>query len=87
MSKGGLDRWFKEDWKTPSGEKCGEGKDDAKCRPTKRVSEDTPVTWGEMSESQKKRAIKDKNKAKKQGKQYGDLRFKKIKGKVKAKKD
>lgn len=89
--KSGLDRWFDEKWtkKTKQGEvPCGsdKGKDDAKCRPSKRVNSKTPVTWDEMSESQKKRARAEKNKANKKGKQFSGLEFKKIKDKVKSKK-
>jgi len=75
---GGLKRWFKEKWTKPSGEECGseKGKEDAKCRPSKRVSGKTPVTWNEMSKSQKRKAITDKNKATKSGKQFSKYRLK-----------
>jgi hypothetical protein len=83
-----LKKWFKEDWKKKVNGKyveCGseEGQDDAKCRPTKKISKDTPKTWGELSPSEKKRAIADKNKANREGRQYSDVRFKKIKQKIK----
>lgn len=78
FAEGGLKRWFKEKWTKPGGEECGsdKGKEDAKCRPSKRVSSKTPKTWGEMSKSQKRKAISDKNKATKQGKQFSDYRLK-----------
>ena len=49
-----LKHWFREKWKKRSGNKyveCGseEGKDDAKCRPTKRISSETPRTWKELT--------------------------------------
>lgn len=54
-----LKRWFKEEWKTPRG-KEGYSKGDRTFRPTKRISKDTPVTWGELSKSEKSRAAKEK---------------------------
>ena len=45
-----LKRWFKEEWETPSGSKdYGDG--DVVFRPTKKVSKDTPKTYGELSPS------------------------------------
>lgn len=78
-AEGGLKRWFKEKWTKPSGEACGsdKGKEDAKCRPSKKVSSKTPVTWGEMSKSQRKKAITDKNKATKKGQQFSKYRLNK----------
>lgn len=83
-----LKRWFKEKWKKKVGSRyveCGsdEGQDDAKCRPANRVSSDTPKTWSELSPSEKKKAIADKNKANREGKQYGKVRFQKLKKKIK----
>lgn len=74
---GGLKQWFKEKWTKPGGQECGsdKGKEDAKCRPSKRVAKSTPKTWSELSKSQRKRAITDKNKATKQGKQFSQVRF------------
>ena len=42
-----LKRWFKEKWKDEKGNPCGSRKNKGtkKCRPTKRVSSKTPVTW------------------------------------------
>lgn len=45
-----LKRWFKEDWRTPSGSKdYSDG--DVVFRPTKKVSKDTPKTYNELSPS------------------------------------
>ncbi len=42
-----LKRWFKEKWTDEKGNKCGSSKNKAvkKCRPSKKVSKKTPVTW------------------------------------------
>jgi hypothetical protein len=83
-----LKRWFKEKWKKKiTGGKyveCGseKGQDDAKCRPAKRVSEDTPKTWGELTPLEERKAIADKNKANREGRQFSKVRFKKLKKKV-----
>jgi hypothetical protein len=82
-----LKHWFREKWKKRSGNKyveCGseEGKDDAKCRPTKRISSETPRTWKELTPSQKKRAIADKNKATREGRQFSKVRFKRLKKRI-----
>lgn len=48
-----LKRWEKEKWEdTRTGKPCGAGGKNEYCRPTKRVSKDTPKTKGEMSKSQ-----------------------------------
>jgi hypothetical protein len=70
-TKGGLDRWFKEKWiDIKTGEPCGR-KSASKssrgypaCRPSKRVSEDTPKTVGEMSSEEKDRFKKTKTSSK-----------------------
>ena len=54
-----LKRWFKEDWKTPSGKKDYSG-GESTFRPTKRVSKDTPSTWSELTPAQKRRAAREK---------------------------
>ena len=57
--KDGLTRWHKEDWRTEKGkETYKEG--GTIFRPTKRVSKDTPTTMGELTKSQKEKAIKEK---------------------------
>ena len=60
-----LKRWFKEDWKDVStGKACGRKKGDGRgtpyCRPSKRVSEKTPKTSGEMSSAEKKKKVSEK---------------------------
>jgi hypothetical protein len=56
-----LKRWFKEDWQTESGEKDTDGKPRT-FRPRRRVSSETPTTWGELSPAEKKRARRKKRK-------------------------
>jgi len=67
-----LRRWFKEKWTSQSGEECGSysGKGRVKCRPSKRVSDKSPQTWGEMDKSEKEKAVRLKQSAHKQGKQW-----------------
>ncbi len=57
-----LKRWFKEKWTDEKGNPCGSTKNKRtkKCRPSVRISRATPVTWREMSPSQKKKAIAEK---------------------------
>lgn len=63
-----LKRWAEEEWTDENGKPCGSSSKDKskkrviKCRPSKRVSHKTPVTWNEMSPSQKKRAVTEKKK-------------------------
>jgi hypothetical protein len=66
---GGLDRWFAEKWvDVKSGKPCGrqDGEDRAypACRPSKRVSEDTPKTSSEMSPSEKAKFKRTKTSSK-----------------------
>ena len=72
----GLDRWFKEKWvdiskKDKSGKHPPCGRSDAdkgkypKCRPSKKVTKDTPVTSKELSKAEKKKAVTKKRKAEK----------------------
>lgn len=67
-----LKRWFKEKWTAQDGGECGsyEGKGRVKCRPSKKVSSKTPKTWGEMSKKEKKKAVRQKQKAHKKGHQF-----------------
>ena len=46
-----LKRWFKEEWKTPEGKEEYSKGDSGTFRPTKRISKDTPKTYGELSPS------------------------------------
>lgn len=58
-----LKRWGAEKWQdTKTGKPCGAGGKNEYCRPTKRVSEKTPKTKGEMSgeELKKKKAEKSR---------------------------
>jgi len=57
-----LKRWFKEKWTDEKGNACGstKNKNTKKCRPSKRVGRKTVKTWGEMSPSEKKRAVAEK---------------------------
>lgn len=73
-----LKRWHSEKWQLSDGSECGSNKDKKnpqKCRPSVRVSSKTPKTWGEMSDSEKKRAKADKAKANKKNQQFGKLRL------------
>ena len=54
-----LRRWFKEEWKTTQGIKEYSG-DDRTFRPTKRVTEDTPTTWSELTPAEKRKAAREK---------------------------
>ena len=57
----GLKRWFAEEWVTSDGKPCGTSdRKLKKCRPKYRINEGTPVTWDEMSPSQKRKAISEK---------------------------
>jgi len=73
-----LKRWFAEKWTNQKGDECGAGttKSTPKCRPSKRITSSTPKTWGELSESQKKRAIVDKQKV---GHATSKVRFSRLK--------
>ena len=57
-----LRRWFKEKWTAQDGSKCGDykGRGRVKCRPSRRVSEKSPQTWGEMTKEEKKKAVRKK---------------------------
>lgn len=60
-----LKRWFKEEWVDvrsgkPCGRREGEKRGTPYCRPSKRVSERTPVTASEITTAQKKKRIQQK---------------------------
>ena len=62
-----LKRWFKEEWvDVRSGKPCGRQEGEKRgtpyCRPSKRVSERTPVTASEITTAQKKERIAEKKK-------------------------
>ena len=56
-----LKRWFSEKWTDEKGNPCVSPKGDKvkKCRPSKRVSKETPVTWKELG-SRKKKVVAEK---------------------------
>ncbi len=56
-----LKRWFKEDWRTPSGDK-DYSKGEKTFRPTKKISKDTPPTWSELTPAEKEELQKKKEK-------------------------
>ena len=60
-----LKRWFKEEWvDVRSGKPCGRQEGEKRgtpyCRPSKRVSERTPVTASEITTAQKKKRVQQK---------------------------
>jgi hypothetical protein len=56
-----LKRWQSEKWKDQkTGKACGAGGRNEYCRPSKRVSSETPKTSGEMSSKEKKKKIAEK---------------------------
>ena len=57
--KAGLTRWFKEDWRNQKGEVGYKNKGDI-YRPTKRVTEKTPVTLQELTPGELKTAMRKK---------------------------
>jgi hypothetical protein len=68
--RGGLGRWFAEEWidvKTgkPCGRKTGERRRSyPACRPSKRVSAETPKTASELSEKEKRKFKRKKTSSK-----------------------
>jgi len=72
-----LDRWFKEKWvdisrKDKSGKYAPCGRSDAdsgkypKCRPSKKVNKQTPVTTRELTDKEERAAIRKKRKTEKE---------------------
>jgi hypothetical protein len=63
---GGLDRWFAEKWvDVKTGKDCGRQEGEKRssypaCRPSKRVSEDTPKTASELSSSEREKFKRSK---------------------------
>ena len=57
-----LRRWFKEKWTDEKGNECGstKNKNTKQCRPSKRISKNTPKIWSEMSPEQKRKAVAEK---------------------------
>ena len=74
-AKGGLTRWFKENWvDVKTGKPCGRQKGEKRgypaCRPSKRVSSKTPKTTKEMSPAEKARFKREKTSSKRIGYQH-----------------
>jgi predicted Fe-S protein YdhL (DUF1289 family) len=59
-----LKRWFKEEWKDEKGNVCGSDKNKSTkvCRPSKRVSKDSPKSWSEMTQGEKQKVTRAKKK-------------------------
>jgi len=76
-----LRRWFKEKWvdvsrkvdgkHPPCGRKDGEGRSYPKCRPSKKVSKDTPKTASSYSKKEKKSMTSQKRRAEKKEPKIG----------------
>ena len=66
-----LRRWFKEEWvDVKTGKPCGRQNGEKRkgyraCRPSKRISKDTPKTTKEMSSTEKRRFKASKTSSKK----------------------
>ena len=56
----GLSRWFREEWKTQSGNVGYKNKSDV-YRPTKRITKKTPITFKELSSKEIKKARREKS--------------------------
>lgn len=59
----GIARWMREKWTTQDGSPCGSKKFKGvkKCRPTVRISKETPVTWQELrAKGRASEAIREK---------------------------
>lgn len=70
-AKSGLVRWFDEEWvDVKTGKPCGRSAGEKRrgypaCRPSKRVSDDTPKTSKEMTSAEKRRFKREKTSSKK----------------------
>lgn len=60
-SKKGLGRWFEEEWRNQNGKVGYHSKSDI-YRPMKRITKGTPVTHGELTKKEKRRARRTKRK-------------------------
>ena len=76
-----LKRWFKEKWKDEKGNPCGSSKNKGikKCRPSKRISKKTPVTWNGVGK--RKAAVVAEKKRVGMGRRTSALRKRKSKKK------
>ena len=67
---GGLDRWFAEKWvDVKTGKECGRQKGEKRkgypaCRPSRRISSDTPKTASELSSAEKEKFKREKTSSK-----------------------
>lgn len=67
----GLTRWFKEEWiDIKTGKPCGRSSGEKRrgypaCRPSRRVSADTPKTSKELTPEEKRRFKREKTSSKK----------------------
>ena len=59
-----LKRWFKEKWTDEKGNVCGSAdrKGVKACRPSVRVSKDSPKPWKEMTRAEKSKVVSAKKK-------------------------
>ena len=59
-----LRRWVKEKWVDQHGRPCGNSKTKGvkKCRPSKKVSKDTPKTWSSFDKKEKEALVRQKRK-------------------------
>ena len=57
-----LRRWVKEKWVDQHGRPCGNDKTKGvkKCRPSKKVSKDTPKTWSSFDKKEKESLVAQK---------------------------
>ena len=62
--KKNLRRWFQEKWTDEKGNVCGseKNKNTKVCRPSRRVSGQSPKPWGEMTKAEKAKVVKAKKK-------------------------
>jgi len=73
-TKGDLNRWFKEKWvDIRTGKPCGRSTGEKRkgypaCRPSKRISKDTPTTASELTKAEKESFKRKKTSSKKVGK-------------------
>jgi hypothetical protein len=71
--RGGLGRWFAEEWvDIKTGKSCGRKTGEKRrgypaCRPSKRVSSETPKTSKELSSKEKRKFKREKTSSKKIG--------------------
>ena len=79
-----LRRWFKEKWTDEKGNPCGSRKNRGvkKCRPSRSISGKTVKTWSQMSSSEKRKAVAEKNRVG-MGKRTSQIRRRKTKRKKK----